>query len=440
MAYKDRYRQSLESVPGYAEFCGRTGKRLVLGYTSDLDILIHWDVKVFNQILEDYLQEKPSLKDGETIDSLQDFARMVSHYMLLGGGGEADISSFDVCKMLEERFITTPGLGGTCAQGAAAMAQVGIPLIAHISDRSEPVCRFLEYEEVCLVSPQGKAVPAMEYCSGKEPVKHFILQYAKGDILKIFGKEYTIPLSNRLILDYDTLHKDLPVDDHFLTYCEEHAGKIPSYNVSGYNAIVSKQILAKTLDKMSAHYKRVKENNADCILYLEGAHYLNFESKKMVFTALGPYLDIMGMNEEELEDLAQRIGYSLDLESLPSIIGALECVIEEYPVKGLVVHSKDYALYYGAEIPGVDLEQGLTLGNLLSGTRARTGHYGNVEECEESLSLPLSPVGLNFANQLEKLELKQKMVLVPSKYREHPTTTIGLGDTFVAGMQICFIR
>ena len=30
-------------------------------------------------------------------------------------------------------------------------------------------------------------------------------------------------------------------------------------------------------------------------------------------------------------------------------------------------------------------------------------------------------------------------MLVPSRYLEMPKTTIGLGDSFVAGMQMCFI-
>ena len=45
------------------------------------------------------------------------------------------------------------------------------------------------------------------------------------------------------------------------------------------------------------------------------------------------------------------------------------------------MHTKDYSMYYGSELYGIDLEKALTLGNLLSGTRARIGHYGSLEEC-----------------------------------------------------------
>ena len=104
------------------------------------------------------------------------------------------------------------------------------------------------------------------------------------------------------------------------------------------------------------------------------------------------------------------------------------------------MHTKDYAMYYGDELKGVNLEKALTLGNLLSGTRARVGHYGNLDECRESLKLALSPAGLRFAEKLQEMKLEKKAFLVPSRYMEKPVCTIGLGDTFVAGVQFAFVR
>ncbi len=97
-------------------------------------------------------------------------------------------------------------------------------------------------------------------------------------------------------------------------------------------------------------------------------------------------------------------------------------------------------MYYGSELYGINLEKALTLGNLLSGTRARVGHYGSLEECRESLKLGLSETGLRFYNELEEMHLDRKVYLVPSRYMEKPACTIGLGDTFVAGVQFAFAR
>ena len=97
-------------------------------------------------------------------------------------------------------------------------------------------------------------------------------------------------------------------------------------------------------------------------------------------------------------------------------------------------------MYYGEKLDGIDVQKGLSIGNLLSGTRARVGHYGNCRECSESLKLPLSEVGLSFAEKLGGKQLEQIAVLVPSRYLEAPICTIGLGDTFVAGFQYGLIH
>ena len=87
-----------------------------------------------------------------------------------------------------------------------------------------------------------------------------------------------------------------------------------------------------------------------------------------------------------------------------------------------------------------DIELGLALGNLLSATKARTGHYGSLDDCKKTLEIPLSPAGLGFVEKLSGAKLPRSCYLVPSRYMKNPVSTIGLGDCFVAGMQICFIR
>ena len=285
----------------------------------------------------------------------------------------------------------------------------------------------------------GRAVPVETCVSGEEALCHFIVQFTKDDVIRVFGKEYKVRLSNRLIMGYDTVHKVLPVEEEFLAYCEKNAKDICSYDISGFNAVTDRKIMQERLERLAVHYRSVKEKNPDCRIYFESAHFINNEIREYTYQTLAEVIDIMGMNEEELVDLTRTRGYAVDKDSLDSILKGLEELIKVYPVHGFVVHSKDYALYFGKDMPGTDIEQGLTLGNLVSGTRARTGRYGSVSDCRETLKLELSGTGLAFAKELEGYHLPYKVVLVPSRYMEKPATTIGLGDSFVAGMQICFL-
>lgn len=439
MQYLDLYRQCLESIPAKIRKSYDEGMRSALGYTSDLDVLIRWDVNTFNEMVDKYLNAEPSFRIGDVLNSASDFVCVVCHLVLNGIGGEIEIKSKDVCTELTNRFDCVYALGGTCAQGSAALACVGIPVLMQISDRSEAVCKFLNYPEISMVSPEGKTVPVMEMISGREPVNHFILQYEKGDVVRIGLTEHVIPLSNRLIMDYDDLHKTLPVDPVALAYLEAHAQDIPSYNISGFNSIMSPEVLRHTVVKMSAHYARMKQANPACILYLESAHYLNPQSRETVYKGFAPFLDILGMNEEELSDLANANGQGLVVQNLTSLLSTLEMIHETYPAKGLVIHSKDYAVYYGWPHRGIDMEKALCCGNLLSGTRACVGHYGSIQDCEGTLALPLSAVGLELAKNMPSEHKGRMVCIVPSRYMENPLSTIGLGDTFVAGMQIAFI-
>lgn len=436
--YTDRYQEYLQLVPDKIRRCEETGRRAVLAYASNLDVLVRWNCESFNRFLAEYLKEEPSFQEGDEIASEEDLARILSYFVIHGLGGEVDITSRKVIDVLTEYFDVEYGLGGTCAQGAAALGSMGIPVLVHITDCSKDVIRQMSGIRIEAVK-HGRAVPVETCVSGEEALCHFIVQFTKDDVISVFGKEYKVRLSNRLIMGYDTVHKVLPVEEEFLAYCEKNAKDICSYDISGFNAITDRKIMQERLERLAVHYRSVKEKNPDCRIYFESAHFINNEIREYTYQTLAEVIDIMGMNEEELIDLTRTRGYAVDKDSLDSILKGLEELIKVYPVHGFVVHSKDYALYFGKDMPGTDIEQGLTLGNLVSGTRARTGRYGSVSDCRETLKLELSGTGLAFAKELEGYHLPYKVVLVPSRYMEKPATTIGLGDSFVAGMQICFL-
>ncbi len=439
MTYRDRYAEFYRQMEQDAAKLKENQKRIVLGYTSDLDVVLRWDAATFDEIVAAYLKEEPVLREADVIDSMDDFARIVSYHMIHGLGGEIDITNIEVCEFLEKRFHTEYALGGTCAQGAAALNTVGFPVLAHITDRSVEVCKLMSGAGLDTVTERG-VVPMMESTSKELPVRHMILQYPKGATVQVNGKTYQAPVSNRLIMDYDTIHKTMPVRQAFFDYCEKNASQILVYCVSGLNGIIDERIMSKRIDELTEHYQIVKRNNPDCMVYLEGACYLNPALKNLAFDRLSQIVDLYGMNEEELVEHAGRFGMETDKESLPSILKGLRLLLEKYPVRGIILHTKDYAMYFGSKLACADIEKGLTVGNLMAGTRARTGRYGTYQDCLESMELPLSEDGIRFVEELNQIQTEEHVVIVPSRYMEHPKYTIGLGDTFMAGCLTAFIR
>ncbi|HIR91845.1 MAG TPA: hypothetical protein IAB98_00305 [Candidatus Egerieimonas intestinavium] len=440
MAYQDHYGMYLEQLKEKVETAQKSPKTLVFGYTSNYDVVLQWDVKAYNEILRKYLKEEPRMEEGDVIDSMESFARITSDYLIKGLGGSIDVTELKVCQTLNEIFQGEGALGGTCAQGAAALGSLGIPVVTCLTDWSGEVCSLLDNPGTSAVKGD-KIVPISECVSLEDAVFHLILQFQKGDKLEIHGKTYEIPVSNRLILFYDTIHKYVRISEDFLNYWDTRADKVSAYLASGFDAIIDMEVIRERMAQLAPHLAILKKENPQAILYFEGAYYMNNNVKEYLCEKIAPYADIFGMNEEELEVQMQKEGKEFSKNSLPSVLEALRVLLKKYPIQGIVLHTKDYAMYFGRELPGIDMEQGLTIGNLMSGTRARLGKYGTLEELEESRGcMELSKDGLAFAAELEELAPPEYVRLVPSRYLENPKYTIGLGDTFVAGVHTCFIR
>jgi ADP-dependent phosphofructokinase/glucokinase len=437
--YTDRYPVLFDALKMDLSTHLQSKKRFVFGYTSDLDVVLDWDQDAFNRMVADRLKEVPSVKDGDVIETVDDLSRILGYYMLHGLGGEVDITNQAICDYLEKTFKHQYGLGGTGAQGAAAMSAVGFPVLVHITDKSKPVCELMNTKGTMVVGAKGE-MPIMQAATDELPVRHIIMQYPKDADIPIGEHIHKVPVSNRLIMDYDQIHKRLPVDEAFKTYLEEKAKDILAYSISGFNAIIDSNIMAHHAKELKAHYKKIKTINPDVIIYLEGAYYLNSDVKNLVFEKLAASIDILGMNEEELVDHTQKHGVVTDKDDLSSVIKGLDLLLDIYPAKAIVMHTKDYSMFYGEKIESLDCEKGLTLGNLMSGTRARIGAYGKIDDLAETLNVPLSEKGVEFANLIKNQAFKRHIELVPSRYLENPKFTIGLGDTFMAGFMLSALK
>lgn len=433
--YEEFLERSLQAVP----LMDANAPHIAVGYTSDLDVLLEWDQKVFDKLIEKHLQSKPSFKEAEKIDSLEDFARILAYFVIYGLGGEIEISSPDICNWLVENFKSFKALGGTGAQCSAALGTIGYPNVVHISDKCLEVCEFLSYPSITTVKDDALR-NIRSVATQNMPVYHFICQYDKGTTVVVDGKTYTAPVSNRLILDFDTIHKRFLPDPSYFSYLEEHAKEIRVLSISGFNAIVDPEIAKNDLGPLVKHLGRLKEKNPDIMIYLESAHYFSSRIREIVFEMLGQFLDFLGMNEEEVMAHAELEGMKTDKDDFDSMLNGLELVSHMYPVRGIILHTKDYSAYFGKKL-SIDIELGLTAGNLLSGTRARVGHYGNLKECRESLQNGFSETGKLFcekAREWQSMHSELQLTIVPSRYLERPKCTIGLGDTFVAGVLTCF--
>ena len=360
---------------------------------------------------------------------------MLYFFFSRGIGGEVAISD---PKILESIGSTYHSLGGTAVQGAAALAAIGYSSIVHLTDDSFEVCDLLNSQYISTVNCAGELIHALEVNQKREKEIHLIIQFQKGEVIEFHSQNFTIPESNRLIITHIHINHTIPLHSPFFTYIEKHAPFISSNVISSLNEIVDPKIMQHRLEFLIEHIKRYNSHNNRALVFYEDAHFHDKELRELVMHTLYPYIDIVSKNLEEFAYTLRMDGVIINFDDILSIVSATRYIKEKYSVKkGIIVHTKDYSMYVGEKIQ-YDITQGLILGNLLATAKALFGCYGSLCHLKEVLSLPMSTKGLTYKRIVESHTWPDEVILVPTKYIEKPAYTIGLGDSFVAGVQMCF--
>ena len=409
-----------------------------MGYTSNLDILCDFRIDVLNRLLETHMPDADlnALQPAKYIKTAEDFISTVVHYCRNGIGGEVDIEDFAV---IENLFDTKPGIGGTSAQAAMALAAVGCPSVIHLTDDSREVCDLLHSPYIRTVSPDGELIHTDRVNRRRDQEIHYIIQFRKGDVIRSRGQTVEIPASNRLIVTRVTVNAFVPFSQPYFAYIERHAKSISSNVLSSFNCIKDERVLRERLDAVKRHVRAYKANNPAGVTFFEDAHYHSLEIRKLCIETLYPEVDIVCMNEEELALTLGMYNRPVDIGDILSCIEGVFFLKNLFSVKkGIIVHTKDYSMYAGDE-PGADIESGLVYGNLMATAKAMYGSYGTREQISEVMKLPLSEIGLRHRERAMASPYAAKTVIVPTKYIDKPKFTIGLGDSFVGGVQICFM-
>ena len=436
MNMENRYRQIIDRLPDAIRARNKNGFLTAFGYTSDLDILSTFRTDSISLLLEKFLpgEDLAQMQAPPCISSLEDFLRTVVFFCREGIGGEADMADISLIRPYFEEHC---GIGGTGVQAALTLSSMGASSLVHLTDDSSQVCALLNKSGILAVDPMGNAVPTGQLCQRNPQEIHYIIQFQKGQVLRSGSQYIVIPASNRLIVTKATVNHLLPLYLPFFRYIEKHAVCFPSIVLSSFNSIQEESILRDRIDTVCAHTQAYRRANPGGLVFFEDAAYHNDGIRRKCMDLLYGAVDIVSMNEEELQLAVQTLGMTADIGSLVSITSSARRLQEAYSIRqGIIIHTKDYALYTGTgSLDFKMLEQGLAYGNVMATAKALTGNYANPESVWEVMQLPMSPKGISFRYQAAEIP---GVIVVPSRLIDKPAYTIGLGDSFVAGMQLCF--
>lgn len=432
------YRKAFERLKDNIENRTDQGKLIAMGYTSNLDLLCDFHTERLSELLQQHMPDAvlTELKSAEIIRTMEDLLSTLVCFCGGGFGGEVDVDNISLVK---DSFPFTYGMGGTAVQAAMALAQVGAPTLCHLTDDSPEVCGLLDLPSIYVVSPEGELIHTDRVMQTHETELHFIFQFKKGDRITLGDQELTIPCSNRVILTKITVNGEVPFYTPYFDWIENNAGRITSNLASSFNCLFDEAVLNERIRFVREHFARYKAQNPDGITFFEDAHFHSLALRKRCLEEIYPCSDIASMNEEELQHTLEDVCHrTADMDDILACVEGAKHLRDTFGVrKGIIVHTKDYSLYTGEPL-AADIETGLMYGNLFATAKARHGWYGTWEQIKGILDLNMSERGLACRERLLSSVHARDTILVPTKYIDKPKYTIGLGDSFVGGVQLCF--
>jgi ADP-dependent phosphofructokinase/glucokinase len=344
------------------------------------------------------------------VRSERDLLCSVLAFVRDGSGGERFVASSDIVEDFAARFSRRITLGGTNVRAAVAMSRLGLCSTLHLVSIDDNVRKLLP--------------PEVSYvCSAVEDSRdpHLIVQFPAGARVRVGDVVLQAPRDNRLIYVNDPPNRELLVSPQL-------GDVLRTANVfllSGFNAMQSAAALDSRLLALRTHMSSLP--SGAIVVYEDGGFHVP-ELSQQVRDGLLDLIDVYGMNEDEMQGHLGRQVEALDAEAVAAALTDLHRLI---PARTFVVHTKFWALAFGAL--SQTYRAALRAGNAMSGVRYLHGDDFTKADYLSVRRRLQRQDGHLFAQAIEAL-LPGQVSCVPSYHLRSPTpTTVGLGDSFVGG-------
>ncbi|WRS28568.1 ADP-dependent glucokinase/phosphofructokinase [Oscillospiraceae bacterium MB08-C2-2] len=394
---------------------------IACGLASNLDLLIGWDEELVQSWVDRFATVPRHYGQAFTMEEVANLFL----YHLPRGGTECFVSP-EIGRHIEtEANVSNRAVGGTGTHAAKVLSLLGFPALLHMTVICSPLLEHLRYPSLSMASAEGP-VSGMEYNPGIEmQAPHYIFQFPKGACLTFQGKEYRAPVANKIMLSRNDVNTHLPLQPEFFHALRDRED-VPVLLLSALSNLVNKEDLVGH-PRLLAKY--ISEMKKPPLVYYECGPFRVPDGLTYMMESFHTSIDILGCSDEEIFALTGETDTSAE-----GLYRALCRTMEVLkPQKGLVLHTREGALYYGNPLD-CDIEAGLAMGGLTASTKARLGVYGTRGQVLAIQDEPNSPLG----EEMRATLAPKGIIFVPSKPVEHPTASIGLGDTFTAGVLTCF--
>jgi ADP-dependent phosphofructokinase/glucokinase len=273
-------------------------------------------------------------------------------------------------------------------------------------------------------------------------MEHVVFEYPAGLTVALPGRTIVAPRANRVITAYDPVNARLPLDDAYVRAVADPANRVDAVIVSGYNQTADAAICAAKIEETIGVIGGWRRARPRLLVHLELGATPDRDWLAAVFAGLAPHVDSVGLNAEELAALVDPGGANGARGPLEALAG-MRGLRDRVGVPRLNVHTQDYCLTLTAGDP-VREQRALLYGALVAGAHARTGAFPAPSDLRRTLAT--SAPGAERLEAARELAADLDMtagvaplddgwvVFAPTLPAPVPAGTVGLGDTFTAGV------
>ncbi|WP_051248261.1 ADP-dependent glucokinase/phosphofructokinase [Inquilinus limosus] len=325
-----------------------------------------------------------------------------------GIGGEVLVDWPEGPAWIDRHLHSTPGLGGTGAQAAQALALLGAPALLALGDRT-PAQLGLLHPDIRLAEGDRIVAAREARPGGVGKPAHYIFEFTAGTPV---GPAMPRRSSRTIVRFAD---EGLDDDPDFWLASVGLALTAGAGILSGFNGLPPDAVDASI--RSAAELADAWRAAGLGLIHHELGDYPHAALRDRVVAGLTPHASSFGLSLSELEALSPGAG---DPGAKARALG------DRFGLNRVCVHADGWALAATRGDPQAELEA-LMAGCLLAATRAAFGTPTNPDGIPPGAVFPPLPVPVWDRRD------GWTMVACAAPYLERPAATIGLGDTFLAG-------
>lgn len=384
---------------------------IFLGFSNNLDYEIKWNQLTINELILDFKISSGDLGFPSRIKSVRDILITIANSVRESRGGEFYVENINVIYEFSTFFNFSKTLGGTAIRAGIALNLMQKNSTIYLSSFSEL------FKELLPITPSYVFEKHDQHV-----FPHLIIQFPQSASCRLLDREIVSKKPERLIFVHDPINENILINKDLIDLSKQYN----SFLISGLNTLKDRDLIHQNLDALEEIFKLLP---VETFIFYEHAGYHNDVLATLFQDFLFHKVTFLSMNEDEFFSFVHTYEF---LNNPSLLLDLLNQFHKVYPSRFLIIHTSRWSIIFGKEAKQFKS----CLQNAINVATARMEFGDNLiySQYKHIASLlDISEVSLQFCDDFESFQSDSICCLPAFEIRNSSPTTIGLGDSFVAG-------